>query len=80
MKPGDRLKTLVVSTGGPQHSASVFRFITRWMNSGGNVAMPLRHASHEIDKLAAHAIKRPVNEGEAGPGQSLEIVGNRLRV
>jgi len=48
------------------------------MNSGGNVAMPLRHASHEIDKLAAHAIKRPVNG--AGPGLSLEIVGNRLSV
>ena len=42
--------------------------------------MPLRHASHEIDKLAAHAIKRPVNEGEAGPGLSIEIVGNRLSV
>ena len=78
MRLGDRLKKLVVSTGGPQHSASVFRFITPWMNSGGNVAMPLRHASHEIDKLAAHAIKRPVNG--AGPGQSLEIVGNRLSV
>jgi hypothetical protein len=38
-----------------------------------------RHGD-EIGKLAAHAIKRAVDEGEAGPGLSLEIVRNRFSV
>ena len=36
-----------------------------------------RHGN-EIGKLAAHAIERPVDEGKAGAGLSLEIVRNRF--
>jgi hypothetical protein len=38
-----------------------------------------RHGD-EIGELAAHAIEGSVDEGEAGPGLSLEIVRDRFSV